>query len=433
MSTDRKPLRILVTAGPTREFIDPVRFISNRSSGKMGYAIAMAARDRGHEVTLVSGPVALPAPPYVTRIPVVTAAEMLKAVEEGLDRCDVLVMAAAVADWCAAEVRPRKMKKSEPLAGLALAPTPDILKTIKGRKGGRLFVGFAAETGAPESEARRKLVDKGLDLIIANDITEPGAGFDVDTNRVILLTPGGAAEALPLMSKREVAEHLVSWIEHRTGGQKTAPAGDRLEERVARFAGGDERLARQVAFIREIDALKSITRRTLLMDGSRYENDAEHSWHLAMMALLLRDYANVPGLDVERVIRMVLVHDLVEIDAGDTYCYDDRGNADKAAREQRAADRLFGLLPTPQGAGIRALWEEFEARVTPEARFAAALDRVQPLLHNYCTGGAIWKKHGVHAGKVRERNRHVGEGSEALWRFAEALIRDAVQRGYLDE
>lgn len=194
----------------------------------------------------------------------------------------------------------------------------------------------------------------------------------------------------------------------------------------------NSRLAQQLGFIREIDKLKSVLRRTLLMDGTRYENDAEHSWHLAVMAILLREHANKPDVDVGRVVKMVLVHDIVEIDAGDTYCYDDAGNRGKVAREQVAAERLFGLLPEDQRQEFQALWEEFEARVTPEARFAAALDRVQPLMHNYYTGGVVWKQHGVNSAKVQERNRHVGEGSRTLWEFAEELIRDAVARGYLD-
>jgi len=128
---------------------------------------------------------------------------------------------------------------------------------------------------------------------------------------------------------------------------------------------------------------------------------------------------------------MVLVHDIVEIDAGDTYCYDDAGARDKPEREQRAADRLFGLLPADTGRHLRGLWEEFEARVTPEARYAAALDRLQPLLHNHGTQGRAWQEHGVRATQVRDRNRHIAEGAPVLWEFAARLIDDAVARGYL--
>ncbi|MFW6154811.1 MAG: HD domain-containing protein [Planctomycetota bacterium] len=192
-----------------------------------------------------------------------------------------------------------------------------------------------------------------------------------------------------------------------------------------------ERLARQVGFILEIDKLKRIVRRTYLTDRTRRENDAEHSWHLAVMAMLLSEYATEASLDVPKVIKLVLVHDLVEIDAGDTFCYDEAAHADKAEREQAAADRIFDLLPPDQGSELRALWEEFEARRTGEARFAAAMDRLQPLLHNYHTQGLAWREHGVTADRVLARNRHMAEGAPALWDYAERFIRDAVERGYL--
>lgn len=435
-------MRILVTAGPTREFMDPVRFISNRSSGKMGYAVAIAARNRGHEVVLVSGPVALAAPVGVTVIPVVSAAEMLAAVSGNLDSCDVLVMAAAVSDWRPAVVSGQKLKKLKREPDLRLEPTADILQTLKPRKGNRVFVGFAAETEQVEAEARRKLVSKGLDLIIANDVSQADAGFDVDTNRVVLITSDALPLSLPLMPKQEVGDRIITWVEERARTIPFVKSGSSAGRTAGEAPGSaapvnsalrkTSRLAQQLGFIREIDKLKSILRRTLLMDGTRYENDAEHSWHLAVMAILLREHANKPDVDVGRVVKMVLVHDIVEIDAGDTYCYDDAGNRGKVAREQVAAARLFGLLPEDQRQEFQTLWEEFEARVTPEARFAAALDRVQPLMHNYYTGGVVWKQHGVNSAKVQERNRHVGEGSRALWEFAEELIRDAVARGYLD-
>lgn len=192
-----------------------------------------------------------------------------------------------------------------------------------------------------------------------------------------------------------------------------------------------ERLARQIEFIREVDKLKDVLRQTLLMNGSRLENDAEHSWHLAVMAVLLREYAIDPAVDLARVLKMVLIHDVVEIDAGDTYVYDVAGQVGKAAREQVAADRIFKLLPLDQAADIRALWEEFEERQTPAARFAAALDRLQPLLHNYATQGAIWKKNGIDSDQVKRRNRHMAEGAPRLWEFAEELINDSVRKGYL--
>lgn len=191
------------------------------------------------------------------------------------------------------------------------------------------------------------------------------------------------------------------------------------------------RLRKQLDFIVEIDKLKEVDRRTLLMSGKRYENDAEHSWHLALMVILLQEYAAGKRLDTLKVLKMVLIHDLVEIDAGDTYCYDAQGARDKAAREIRAANRLFRLLPPGQGKEFRRLWEEFEKMQTPESRFAAALDRLQPLMHNFKTQGRIWKKHGITKGQVVARNRHIGTGAPVLWQFAESLIREAVRKGYL--
>ena len=194
-----------------------------------------------------------------------------------------------------------------------------------------------------------------------------------------------------------------------------------------------DRLARQMEFILEIDKLKQVLRQTSLADGSRRENDAEHSWHLAVMAVLLAEYAAEPQLDLARVVKMLLVHDVVEIDAGDTYHYDEAGNRDKAEREQAAADRLFALLPADQEAELRGLWEEFEARQTPEARYAAALDRFQPNLLNYRTQGRLWREHGVTSAQVIARNCHMAEGAPALWQYAESLIHDAVAKGYLEE
>lgn len=194
----------------------------------------------------------------------------------------------------------------------------------------------------------------------------------------------------------------------------------------------DKRLADQVAFLLEIDKLKQVYRQTYLLDASRKENDAEHSWHLAVMALLLQEYT-LQELDLLKVLKMVILHDLVEIDAGDSFCYDDEANCSKAAREERAADRLFSLLPGDQGREFRRLWEEFEVRESPEARYAAALDRLQPLLHNYHTRGKSWREHGVTRDQVLQRNGHIEEGSPALWAYAARLIQDAVDKGYLTE
>lgn len=192
----------------------------------------------------------------------------------------------------------------------------------------------------------------------------------------------------------------------------------------------DARLDAQIRFAIEIDKVKHVLRQTDLMDGSRRENDAEHSWHLGVMAMLLVEHA-AGDVDLARVVRMVLIHDLVEIDAGDTFCYDVEGAKDKAEREQAAAERIFGMLPGDQAAEFRALWDEFEARGTPDAKFAASLDRLQPLLHNYHTQGAAWRRHGIVRSQVVAHNRHIAEGAPALWDYARRLIDSAVARGYL--
>jgi len=192
-----------------------------------------------------------------------------------------------------------------------------------------------------------------------------------------------------------------------------------------------ERLTRQIEFIREVDKLKTIRRQTLLTDASRQENDAEHSWHLSLMALVLGEYAGGNEIDLFHVIRMVLIHDLVEIDAGDTYCYDEVGYKDKRERETAAAERIFNLLPADQAAEIRSIWDEFEASKTPEARFANALDRLQPLMHNVATQGHMWKKHGIVQAQVIDRNQKIADGAPDLWTFAHRLIEQAVNDGHL--
>jgi len=191
-----------------------------------------------------------------------------------------------------------------------------------------------------------------------------------------------------------------------------------------------KRFEQQINFLLEIDKLKSVLRRTYLIAEDRHENTAEHSWHLAMMAMLLAEYANEP-IEPARVIKMVLVHDIVEIDAGDTYFYDAAGALDKAERERRAADRLFALLPEDQGRELRELWEELESGQTPESRFASALDRFIPQLHNYYTQGKSWKEHGVTAERVLERNASMAGGSTKLWEWTRALLDDAVEKGFL--
>ncbi len=193
------------------------------------------------------------------------------------------------------------------------------------------------------------------------------------------------------------------------------------------------RLRKQIQFILEIDKLKKIVRQTPLTDRSRKENDAEHSWHIALMAVLLIEHAEKETMDILRVVTMLLVHDLVEIDAGDTFCYDEAGNADKLERETKAADRIFNLLPEDQAAYFRSLWDEFEAKDTAESKYAAAMDRLQPLLHNYNTEGGTWKEHQVPKDQVINRNHPIADGSTFLWEYAAGLIDDAVVKGYLED
>lgn len=191
-----------------------------------------------------------------------------------------------------------------------------------------------------------------------------------------------------------------------------------------------DRLDRQLRFVIEIDKLKRVLRQTMLMDATRSENSAEHSWHLALMAILLEEYSPRP-VDLGQVLRMVLVHDIVEIDAGDTFCYDVEANLDKAMREEEAAERIFGLLPPEQGFELRSLWEEFEAEITPEARFATALDRLQPLLHNLQTGGGTWRIHGVAREQVLARMQPIRVAMPDLWPFVELSLARAVEQGWV--
>ena len=190
------------------------------------------------------------------------------------------------------------------------------------------------------------------------------------------------------------------------------------------------RLARQVAFIVEADRLKGILRQTLLCDRSRRENSAEHSWHLALMATVLAEHGD-PSLDVALVMRMLLVHDLVEIDAGDTFAYDANANLQREARERVAAERIFGLLPPEQGEELRQLWEAFEARTTPEARFAVALDRLQPLLNNHHAQGGSWREHGVARSQVLQRMEPIRDAMPALWPTVEAIVAQNCLAGHI--
>ncbi len=192
----------------------------------------------------------------------------------------------------------------------------------------------------------------------------------------------------------------------------------------------EERLQAQISFALEIDKLKRVIRRNTLIDGSRRENDAEHSWHLGMLAMVMGEHAP-PGTDLDKVVAMLLVHDIVEIDAGDVFVYDTDAVAGQSALERAAADRIFGLLPQDQTVRLRAIWDEFEERRTPEARFARALDRLAPILANHHNEGGTWKLYKVTADQVREKVQIISEGSVTLGKFAEQLVETSVARGHL--
>lgn len=177
------------------------------------------------------------------------------------------------------------------------------------------------------------------------------------------------------------------------------------------------RLEKQFDFCREIDKEKFIKRQTYLSDGIHKENDAEHAWHMAVMAILLGEYAN-EGIDTLKTVTMLLIHDLVEIDAGDTYAYDEEAKKTQGQREKEAADRIFGLLPEDQGNYMRGIWEEFEEGETPEAKFAHTMDNIQPTMLSAATGGKGWEEHGVHLGQILDRNKNTAQGSEKLWEYS---------------
>ena len=189
-----------------------------------------------------------------------------------------------------------------------------------------------------------------------------------------------------------------------------------------------ERLKKQMEFIIEVDKLKDIIRQTNLTNGERKENDAEHSWHLALMAVFLSEYAKEP-VDVLQVIKMVLIHDLVEIDAGDTYLYDEAGNGTKAAREQKAAERIFNILPGDQAEELFQLWQEFEDRKTPESKFANTLDRIQPVLLNDATGGRAWREHDVCIDQIMSKNEYTSQGSDVLWAYIQEVFEKNIENG----
>lgn len=177
------------------------------------------------------------------------------------------------------------------------------------------------------------------------------------------------------------------------------------------------RLEKQMSFCLEADKEKEITRQTLLSSASRKENDAEHAWHMSLMCVLLSEYSNEP-VDVLKTVTMILIHDIVEIDAGDTYAYDEAAKLSQRDRELKAADRLFNILPEDQAKKLRSLWDEFENGETPEARFARTMDNIQPAMLNNATDGRVWKERGVYLSQILDRNKSTGDGSKALWDYS---------------
>lgn len=194
-----------------------------------------------------------------------------------------------------------------------------------------------------------------------------------------------------------------------------------------------ERFSKQIDFITEIDSLKHILRNTILLDSSRRENDVEHSWHMALAAMTLMEYSNFKSLDINKVVKMALIHDIVEIDAGDVFAYSNTSREEVKEKEKKAANRIFGLLPFEQSEEFRKIWDEYEEGLTAEAKFTQALDSFMPILHNYKTKGLQWQKLGVTAERVLERNKRIEKGSELLWDYIENIVKDAVEKGYLKE
>lgn len=230
----------------------------------------------------------------------------------------------------------------------------------------------------------------------------------------------------------KLIEHKCEYYEHVLGieNEQTAWKEEQQASEEDRQALERERFEKQVQFILEADKEKNILRQTHLSGNGRRENDAEHAWHMAMMTYLLKEYAN-EEIDTAKTMMMTLIHDIVEIDAGDTYAYDENGLKTQKEREEKAAERLFGLLPEDQCRELRGLFEEFEAYETPEARFAHTMDNFQPMLLNDSNGGGDWKDHGVCEQQVRKRNAKTHTGSEEIWTYMEEMIKKHVAEGNL--
>ncbi len=193
------------------------------------------------------------------------------------------------------------------------------------------------------------------------------------------------------------------------------------------------RFEKQLRFIFEVDKIKKIVRQTLLLDSSRQENDAEHSWHMSLAIFVLSEHSNFTNVDLAKAVKMALIHDIVEIDAGDTFAYDAKGYEDKAEREQKAAERIFGLLPDDQKKEYISVWNEFELGQSPEAKFVGAIDKFMPIMHNYLTNGQQWNKHHVSGQMVKKRNAPMKGGSLKLWNHVEKVVDEAVEKGIIEK
>lgn len=194
-----------------------------------------------------------------------------------------------------------------------------------------------------------------------------------------------------------------------------------------------ERFQKQLDFIIEIDKAKQVLRNTLLADASRCENDAEHMWHMAVGAIVLSEYTDGKKPDMLKVLKIILLHDVIEIYSGDTFAYDAKGQVGKADREREAAEKLFARLPEDQAAEYKSLWDEFEDGVTNEARFALAMDSFMPILHNYITKGQQWRRFDISSKQVLTKNERIAKSSGFLWKYIQAIVEDSVKKGYLKE
>ena len=256
-------------------------------------------------------------------------------------------------------------------------------------------------------------------------------GVNIDMVRKQMVSIADVSEPLQAMFEKLLAAYVEFGVVLNSDGKPFGPKRDTdLAKSMADFSFGDPNLHQRMQFVIELDKLKSILRQTQLVSVDRLENDAEHSWNLAIMAVLMTEYANA-DIELLRVLKMLLIHDIVEIDAGDSPIYDAAAKEDQEERELRAAKRLFGLLPQEMGEEFMALWQEFEAHKSSDAHFARSMDRLSPLLYNFYTKGVRWAKFGVTNKDVLKRLVIIKDGSDALWDLGQSIIEQAVENGFL--